>query len=114
MPVPSNVRYRRNISIVTGTTNIPDYPGLQGVVFLGTVGKPDLPTWTPPYPPNTSVPVGTKYLDVMDDGQEPLPVSPGAKYVCYLVASGAFVVDVDTFPNKGIRHNYAGWPNPTE
>ena len=114
MPVPPNVVYRRNISQVTGITTIPDYPGLNYVVFLGTSGKPDLPAYSPPYPPNTPVPVGTKYLDVMDNGVEPLPTSPGPKYVCYYTTDGEFIVDQDTFPPKDIRHNYAGWPNPTE
>lgn len=123
MPVPPNVSNRRNISVTTGTSTIPAYNGLQNVVFLGTAGKPDLPAFNPPYPPDTPVPAGTKYLDVMDNGVEPLPASPGSKYVCYLCtgappdpvpATWPFIVDIDTFPNKDIRHNYAGWPNPTE
>lgn len=114
MPVPANFVFRRNISVTTGSSTIPEYPGLNAVVFLGTAGKPDLPAWTPPYPPNTPVPVGTKYLDVIDNGAAPLPTSPGSKYVCYMLQDGSFVVDQDTFPSKDIRHNYAGWPNPTE
>ena len=113
MPVPPNVLARRNISQTTGNTTVPDYPGLQGVIFLGPAGKP-AELYTPPYPPNTPVPAGVQYLDVMDDGVQPLPASPGPKYVCYLTTDGKFVVDQDTFPPLAIRHNYAGWPNPTE
>ena len=114
MPIPPNVVCRRNITIATGASKIPDYPGLQYVVFLGIAGKPDLPVYAPPYPPNTPVPAGTKYLDVMDNGVGPLPTSPAPQYVCYLTADGLFTVDVDTFNKKDVRHNYAGWPNPTE
>ena len=123
MPVPANVIARRNISVATGSATIPDYPGIQNIIFLGTTGKPDLPVYAPPYAPNTPVPAGTKYLDVMDDGTGPLPVSPGPKYVCYLVYPAVeitpgvysqFVVDADTFNKKDIRHNFAGWPNLTE
>ena len=122
MPIPPNVVARRNISQVTAITKIPDYPGLQGVIFLGPAGKP-AELYSPPYPPNTPVPAGVQYLDVMDDGVQPLPVSPGPKYVCYFVSppvdDGAggttqFIVDQDTFPPLAIRHNYSGWPNPTE
>ena len=75
MPVPANVIARRNISVTQGNSTIPDYPGIQNIIFLGTTGKPDLPVYAPPYAPNTPVPAGTKYLDVMDDGTGPLPVA---------------------------------------